>query len=157
MLPLSHEKIIEFLVKEGYTPNWNEDAGQIEMPVTHGTHELSTFLRIFPDGPSLQVVTFLPVVFSPETISDLSRLLHLINKEVDMPGFGIDEMTDTVFYRSVFPCLNSEVNPELIQISIKALQVVTDAFLNAVNAIAQGAITFEDAVSRSLETEQKNS
>ncbi len=154
MIPLTDEQIEEFLKAEGLAPQFQEETKQVAVTIKIDDVEFPTFFRI-SEGPLLQVVTFLPIQYSEETVADTARLLHLINKEVDMPGFGMDEMTDMLFYRSVLPSHDKKIDPALIRSSLKALEVISQAFLNAVNAVAQGAITFEDAVKRAMEAGQK--
>ncbi len=153
MIPLTSNQLIQLLKKEGFAPEFQEESQQIAVTYKSSEREFPMFFRI-AEGPVLQIVTFLPVGFTKETVADTARLLHLINKEVDLPGFGIDETSQTVFYRSVIPCLSKKFDPELVRAYLTALKVLSDNFLNAVNAVAQGAITFDQAVEKATKTNQ---
>jgi hypothetical protein len=154
MLPLSYDNIKEFLKKEGHTPEFQEESQQMTVTVTIDEREFPTFFRIAEEGPTLQIVTFLPVAYKESTTADTARLLHLINKEVDLPGFGMDETSQTTFYRTVIPCFSKTFDPQLIQATFGALKVLSESFLNAVNAVAQGIITFDEAVNKAKEASQ---
>lgn len=106
------------------------------------------FIRIVEESELLQVLAFLPFNLVPKTIADTARILHLLNKELDVPGFGMDETSSTIFYRCMLSVRNQKVDTDLLEAYIKAIEFVCNAFVPIVGSIVQGITSYDEAVKK---------
>jgi hypothetical protein len=113
--------------------------------------EFPLFIRIFEGQELLQMLAFLPCNTQSSTIADTARLLHLLNKELDIPGFGMDESTSVVFYRCLIPGKDKQIDEGLIDAFLNAVELVCKSFAAVIAAVSYGAVTFEDVLRKSKE------
>lgn len=150
MTPLNQEKIIHF-IKDKQLPKADVDSGSGQI----GTHlrvddvEFPLFFRIFEGSTMLQCIAFIPTKLEQRTLSGTARLLHMINKEIDLPGFGMDEDSQTVFFRHMLPCPSKTFDSELLTMVIDAIRLVCQSFGNPIAAVASGAVPFSEVLQKS--------
>jgi hypothetical protein len=113
--------------------------------------EFPLFIRIFEGGELLQLLAFLPCNTTKESLNDTARLLHLLNKELDTPGFGMDESSSVVFYRLMMPIQNRTVDTRLLEAYIGVIQMVCKTFASVITAVALNAVTFEEVLTKARE------
>jgi hypothetical protein len=99
----------------------------------------------------MQVITFVPCTVEIDSSDDLGKLLHMINKELDMPGFCYDDDSKTVFYRLVVPCLNQKVDEELFHAYVNTSKQVCTMFGTIVQAIAVKAMSLKEMLDKAKE------
>jgi hypothetical protein len=148
MIPLDLNKIQEYLNKQGVQSEIQKETNQLCVLFKIAEREYPLFFRIYEGGELLQLLAFLPCNTKPETQADTARLLHMLNKEIDLPGFGMDETQDVVFYRLMVPVKDKKLDPALLNSYVNATQVVCQSFATAIAAIAYGGIAFEDLLKR---------
>lgn len=153
MIVLTLEKILEFLKTRGHQAHLQKETKQVALILNVDGVEFPAFLRILSDGPLLQLIVFLPCNLSEKTVPELSRLLHLLNKEMDIPGFGIDEDAGVVFYRVVLPALSRKVDPTLFETYINSLKIICKSFTPVIQSVAQGTMTFDAIRKKARETQ----
>ncbi len=124
---------------------------QIYIIFEHEGNQFPLFIRELHDGELVQLLTFIPTNVNPEYMHDLGRLLHMLNKELDMPGFCLDEASNTVFYRLMMPTLKKEYQPEIFEALINTSQMVCKTFSTVIEALAQGAMTLQDILKKAGE------
>lgn len=114
--------------------------------------DLVLFFRILNDGELLQILVGLPFPLKEELFNDVGRVLHKLNLDLDMPGFGMDENTKLIFYRSVIPCQNKMCDPALFEKYLELGPRACSSFAQIIAVIAQGHMTYDELIKRSLST-----
>ena len=134
-------------------------------------------LRVFDDGHLLQLLVFYSLHLEPngkfcprekrllirsghqvkESTADLSCLLHLLNKELDVPGFGMDEMAGVVFYRLMLPTPKKKIDEELLVAYLKTAEHVCQMFSTPIEAVSSGQMTLDQILAKAHELEKKSS
>lgn len=151
MIPLDLNKINEHLHKQGIQGELQKETNQLCVLFKIAEREFPLFFRIYDGEEMLQLLAFLPCNTKPETYADTARLLHMLNKEIDLPGFGMDEQQDVVFYRLMMPVKDKKIDPNFLNAYVNAAQVVCQSFATVIAAVAYGGISFEDMLKRAKE------
>lgn len=151
MIPLDLNKIKHYLSTKGIEGEIQQESNQLCVLFKFGEREYPLFIRIYEGDALLQLLTFLPCNTKENTLGDTARLLHLLNKEVDTPGFGMDESAMLVFYRSMVPVNERKIDEKLFDAYLSASQVLCQSFAPVIAAVAYGAVTFEDVLKKTKE------
>ncbi len=136
------------LVKMGHQAKRQPETQQLCVPIVVDQIEYPLFIRLMESGSLLQMVTFFPETFEPEATSDLARLLHVINRELDLPGLGMDEGSHTFFYRLIIHGTQGTVNAALLSEHLKAMEHVCSLFSEPLLAVAGGKVRFDEILKR---------
>lgn len=155
MIPLCNDALITFLTEKGYSPTLQLQTDQIILVLKISGAEYPLFIRIIPEGQVLQLLVFIPCSLKETTLTELSRLLHLLNKEMDIPGFGMDEDGGVIFYRITIPSLDSMINTKLIETYLKSMETICRSFTPVINAVARGGMTFETVKNNARQAAKK--
>ncbi|MFQ5729728.1 MAG: YbjN domain-containing protein, partial [Waddliaceae bacterium] len=110
MMKVTLDALLKFLKKKNYDAKLQRETQQIYIILKLEEKEFPLFLRIFEQSDLLQLLVFMPIQIKPGTHADLARLLHLINKELDIPGFGMDENSEVAFYRCMLPTPEKKID-----------------------------------------------
>ena len=151
MMKLANPELMTSMGKLGLTATEQEQTKQLVAKFSQGGVEYPMFVRQLSDGNLLQLLTFVPCSINKEAFADVSRLLHMINKELDMPGFCCDEDSKTVFYRTVIPCMNNQIDEPLFHAYLNTTQHVFNMFGTIVQAIAIKATTLDEIMKKANE------
>ena len=151
MIHLELTKIQEYLKSKQIAAEYQKETDQLYIVFKTGDQEYPLFIRIFEGGELLQLLAFLPCNTKSETLNDTARLLHLLNKELDTPGFGMDESSSVVFYRVMLPVYKKEINPHILDAYIEVIQTICRTFTSVITAVALGAVTFEEVLTKARE------
>lgn len=151
MIALDLNKIRSHLKSQGIEAELQTETNQLCIILKTGPAEYPLFIRIYEGGELLQLLAFLPCTTKPETLPEIARLLHLLNKEIDTPGFGMDEDSQMVFFRCMIPVKDKQVDENLLNSYMNATQVVCQSFAPVVAGVAFGAVTFDEVVKKSKE------
>ena len=154
MKDAANKKILKLLNDSGHEAKLEEETSQISLSIKIDNLNHPTFFRVIEEGPMLQVICFLPVQYTKTTAGDTARLLHLFNKEIDQPGFGMDESSGTAFYRRVMPLLPDQLEAGEFDEIFKLLEVICGNFAKAIHAVGSGAITY-DAIIEKAQAQNK--
>lgn len=146
MLTLTLNEILKHLKTKGTLVEWQKETDQLCIMFKIAEREYPLFIRIFEGGELLQLLAFLPCTTSTNTYGETARLLHLLNKQVDLPGFGMDEATDTIFYRCMLPVHNKKIDSQILDALLNATEVVCTSFAPIIAAVAYGTVSFEDVI-----------
>ncbi len=155
MVGLTREALLEYLQENGYKADFQKETGQIALILNIERMQFPMFIRVLPDGPVLQLVTFFPCNLKKETLSDAARLLHLLNKEIDVPGFGMDETAHVVFYRVTIPALNKIVDPLLLRTHLSSVEAICKSYTPVIFNVLQGTISFEAVLQKAKDEHSK--
>ena len=121
-----------------------KDTGQIVSIFKIANQEFPLFLRRFDGSDLLQLLVFIPSQIKNGAKNGLARLLHMVNKELDIPGFGMDEDSDTCFYRIMLPTMDNHIDERILESYLKSLKLICEQIAPTVMAVANEVATFED-------------
>src|SRR5437660_450821 len=156
-MKISEHTILQQLKKLGIEATVQEETRQIVVIFKQDKREFPLFIRILHEGELLQLLTFIPCNTTAKTLNDMARFLHIVNKELDVPGFCVDEASSTVFYRLVLPTAKKELPDDTFEAYINTTQVVCKSFSPVIEAIAFGAMTLEEVLKKAGELKEQAS
>lgn len=171
MISMTPESILAFMQKNGYQADIQNDTQQVYTILNVDSKEYPLFIRVFDDGHLLQLLAFIPSQLqaderfslgtaqtsleqetsSPSIIADVARLLHLLNKELDVPGFGMDEMAGVVFYRVMLPTPKKKIDADLVLAFLKTVENVCQMFSAPIEAVSAGHATLNEILAKAQE------
>ena len=147
---LSQNLLLKVLREKNLQPIHQAQTDQIYIVMMIAQHEVPVFFGIRSNDTLLQTLAYIPYDLNPKTLPEVARLMHIINREVDMPGFGIDEAQKLMFYRCVIPCVNGVLDTRLVELYLAATSVALETFMKAITIVASGGATVD-----SLMTQEK--
>lgn len=177
MINNTPESLLQFMQKHKYESDIQADTQQVYTIFKINQKEFPLFLRVFDEGHLLQLLVFIPCHLEANeelmlgksqskipsldskseqqktVIADLARLLHLLNKELDVPGFGMDEMAGVVFYRLMLPTPKKKIESDLLHAFIKTVEHVCQMFANPIEAVTSGQMTLDQILAKAQEME----
>lgn len=156
MLKLTLDNVKKFLKEKNYEIQYQKETDQLFMVQKIEGHDFPLFIRVYDEGDLLQIILFIPITIKNGAQADVARLLHTLNKEIDIPGFGMDETTNVVFYRIMIPSYNKEIEEELISMFMETLPVVAQSFAPIIFAAAVGSATYEEIMKKIKEGEKSS-
>jgi len=151
MIPMDLTKIKDHLKAQNLDVEYQQETDQLVVIFKISEREFPLFIRIYQGGELLQLLAFIPCNTKEETLNDTARLLHLLNKEIDIPGFGMDETSFVVFYRCLVPTQDQQIAPTILDAYVNAIQVVCKTFSSVIAAVAVGAVTFDEVLKKTKE------
>ncbi len=119
----------------------------------HGK-DVPVFIRVLSCGSLIQLLAFLPCKLEPMAISDTGRFLHLINKSLDRPGLGVDEVFGVIFYRTVLPLKDSIIDIDQLHAAWQAMESVVESYVESIRPVAAGSVNFEEVFSLIVKGEE---
>lgn len=149
MLKLDLVEIQKHLQKNSINAEFQKETNQLVIVLKIAEREFPLFIRIFEGGELLQILAFLPCTIKPKNMGDTGRLLHLLNKEIDVPGFGMDEESGVAFYRCMIPAKEHHIDAAIFDALLNAAQVVCTSFAAVIAAVAFGSVSFEEVIKKS--------
>ena len=141
---LNQNNLTKFLTHAQLEPSLERESGLIDITVPAGEHELPLFFVIRNEGEVLQLVCYFPYQIQQGQRDATARLLHLVNRDIDIPGFGMDEEQNIIFYRLVIPCLKGEINEDLLRVYIDTIKLICDSFFHAIGLISTGNMDLDE-------------
>lgn len=155
MINMIPEAILACMQKNNYEADIQADTQQVYTILKINQKEYPLFLRVFDDGHLLQLLVFIPCQLQREVVPDMARLLHLLNKELDVPGFGMDEMAGVVFYRLMLPTPKKKIDEELLLAFLKTVEHVCHMFATPIEAVGFGQTTLDEILQKAQEMENE--
>ena len=178
MINISLDALLQFMQKHKYDATIQKETDQVYTILKFHQREYPLFLRIFEGGQFLQLLAFIPShLYANEQnpnktlnaeelaarqeanapiLADLARLLHLMNKELDVPGFGMDEANGAVFYRLMIPTPKKKIESDLLLALIKTIEHVCPLFSTPIEAVSSGHMTLNQILPKAHELAQKH-
>jgi len=154
-IPLSIPTLFDYLKNKEVDVQIQSETNQIYFVFKVETFEFPLFLRVYEESNLLQLIVFLPTPLTSGKESDLALLLHMLNKELDIPGFGMDEAAQVVYYRWMLPAVNKKIHGPLLERFLESIQMVCQAFSPVIFAVAQGMATYQDVLKKAQEEIKK--
>lgn len=87
----------------------------------------------------LHLFVALPFFIKPEAMGEVARLLLLLNKPLDIPGFGIDETARLAFFRYGLFTNKGHHAVRLMVALIGVIHLLVDSLTAQIEAVANGA------------------
>ncbi|MBA3957592.1 MAG: YbjN domain-containing protein [Parachlamydiaceae bacterium] len=150
MITLNIKQLLEHLRAQNYDAQFQELTHQVYIVFTIDHREFPLFIKT--DGEVLQLMIFMPCRVEQPVVPDLARVLHLINKELDLPGFGMDENQGLVFYRGFIPSSNGKIESDLLDQILHSMIKLAPTFFPLIAYAVSGTATFNKLVVRAKET-----
>lgn len=155
MIEMNLKSIQSFLESLKLAPQLQQETNQLYVVFKHENFEFPLFLRIFEESQLLQLILFIPFATQENTNSDVARLLHLLNKELDIPGFGMDEAAKLIFYRLMLPCNDKKISKEVLTAYIGTVQNVLQTFTPVIANVASGQSSFDEVLKKVKESQNQ--
>lgn len=140
--------LITHLREHSLEPEFQKETDQVFVTYQIQGHSVPVFFLIRKESGLLQMVAYLPYLLPEKTLGQTARLLHILNQELDMPGFGMDESEKLIFYRSVLPCLDGKIDEKLLAMSLGTTRIACDTFMHAIGLVAAGTTSLEDMLKK---------
>jgi len=135
--------LLSYLKENQLQPELQKETNQIFILYHIQNFEVPVFFLLNKESKLLQIVAYLPYQLPDKTLDNTARLLHLLNKELDMPGFGIDEQNKFMFYRAVVPCLDGNIEKRLFNMYLGTTRIACDTFMHAIGIVVSGTSTVD--------------
>lgn len=142
-IPLELDALKDKLSELGYAAKQQSDTAQLVLPIQADDLECPLFFKAMASGGLLQMVTFFPETYEPGVVADLARLLHVINRQLDLPGLGMDEASQTFFYRLMLPAVEDKIEVGSLEAFVKAMKHVCEMFGPTLMAVATGSVKLD--------------
>ncbi len=140
--------LLEHFEKKDYKPVLQQEENQLLITIKVEKIEFPLFVRIREGGDLLQLLVFFPCNTKLGCEADTARCLHLLNKELDIPGFGMDDANALIFYRCLIPCVDNTFNPLILDKFFDAIPNICSSFFPLIFSISQDKMKFEDIADR---------
>ncbi|MCB1112606.1 MAG: YbjN domain-containing protein [Chlamydiales bacterium] len=149
------QNVLAHLKEQNVTADYQKETDQIVVVKKIEGIDFPLFIRFLDEGKLMQMIAFIPCNVKKESVADLARLLHLLNKEMDLPGFGYDEDSGVVFYRVVMPTLNDQWDKQVFDIYMNSMEIICRSFSPVVINICQGTMTLDAVIQKAQELKGK--
>lgn len=156
MIDFTLEALLKHLEEKKFDAKIQDETQQVVVILKVQERDFPLFIRPHIEASVLQLLVFIPTNLKKENAGDLARLLHLLNKELDVPGFGMDEQNKVIFFRVMMPILENQVNKTLLDAYLNSMQIVCNTFAPAVLAVNAGMAKFEDLLKKGMEQDKKD-
>lgn len=143
-MELTINQLLQRLKDKKYDVQIQEETNQIVLILKLGKQEFPLFFRIYESTELLQLLAFMPLTLPEETKTEMARVLHLLNKELDIPGFGMDEVAKLIFFRAMLPIPSQKIAFSTIEKYLNSLQLICQNIFPIVYAVALGSAKIED-------------
>lgn len=149
MIPSTNDGIIKFLTQHKLNPSVQKETNQVYVVFKIDGQDFPLFFRIYEGEELLQMLIFFPLQLKPERLNPMARMLHLLNKEIDLPGFGMDESVGLVFHRITIPIFNHKIETNLLESYLQAVPKICKQFYPAIAGTALTDLSFEEILKKS--------
>ncbi len=143
MLDVTLDNLIDHLKQKGLDATLQEETQQVLTVLKEEEREYPTFFRIFKESSLLQIICFFPFQVPKDNIAEVARLLHLLNRELDIPGFGLDEKSFVCFFRVMLHIPGKQLDEKILESYLNTFSVVTKTFTKTIEAVAAGAVKMD--------------
>ena len=146
MIKLSLKSILAHLQDKKFDAHLQNETQQIYILFNLDGVEFPLFIRVDEEPKIMQLFMFLPCIVSPKSFGEVARLLHLLNKEIDMPGFGMEEKASVIFFRWVIPTPSGEVQEQLFDRFLVAIPQICKACFPVIASVANEHTSFDMSI-----------
>lgn len=100
----------------------------------------------------IQFETALPFPLSDLRSPEVGSFLFFLNRQLELPGFEIDEGNSLILYRYVLLTPEAHIQPNLLKGLIGSITLTLDLFSEAIEKVSSGEITFNEILENILKT-----
>lgn len=143
MLEVNFDDLLKHLQKKGHPVEFQKETQQLVFLLKQDKREFPVFIKIYP-SKWIQILTFLPCQVKSEQNASLARLLHIINREIEYPGFGMDEKAGYAFFRCMIPPLKGQIGEQTLDNFIDLTFDACKNYSPAIEAVAMGLVQLND-------------
>lgn len=143
-LDLNVNNLLKALKQLHFEPMFQKETDQTYILFKIKEVEVPVFFGVNQESALLQIIAYLPYQLHEERLGEVARMLHLVNKQLDLPGFGMDEKEKLMFYRCVVPCLHGKLEEKLLGMYLAAIRLVCETFMFAIGSVAAGMGKLDD-------------
>lgn len=155
LIKLDLEAIKKHLIQKNFDVQYQKETNQLFTLLKVESREYPLFVRIYEEGDLLQLILFIPCNIHPGAEPEIARLLHTINKEIDIPGFGMDETADVIFYRCMLPAFDKQIEEGFLDVYLQSLPMIADSFTAVIVTAASGSATYDEIMEKMKEIQKK--
>jgi hypothetical protein len=150
MIPATNEGILELLQEEGKEAVLQKETNQVFYLLKTNNQEFAVFFRFYEGEELLQILTFFPMQLKKERYNTMARMLHYLNREIDLPGFGMDEKLGVVFHRIMIPIFNEgQLEKTSIKSYLDAIEKIAEHFFTILHGTAESTLSYEEILKKS--------
>lgn len=153
MIPLNLDAIKQHFSSQKFEPELQKETNQLYIILKILARDYPLFIRIYEESHLLQLLVFIPAVIKKGVEGELARLLVYINKELDVPGFGMDETSSLVFFRVMIPTYEEQVHMQVLDSMLNSIQMICQTFSPAIATVSSGGATFADVLKKVKESQ----
>lgn len=143
--------LLVYLREKGLQPELQKESGQIFIIYQIKGFEIPVFFLLRKESHLLQSVAYLPYKLNEKTLGESARMLHILNKELDMPGFCLDETEKLMFYRAAIPCLHGKIDTELFNMYLGVARIACETFMHTIGLIVSGTVSVNEMMGEKKE------
>lgn len=151
MINVTLENILEELKKKELNPSIQEDTQQVFVSFKIHDTDFPMFIKVIHDGDLIQILHFIPAHLDKNHASDVARLMHYLNKEMDLPGFGYDENNQMMFFRLLLPTHNKKVDSQLLLAFVNAARIANETFAPMIQNVNMGKTRFKEILQKTTQ------
>jgi len=148
MIKVNKDNLLKFLKEKDLDPKFQEETNQVYFVFKEDEREFPLFLRTFDNGDLLQLIAFFPIQLDQKVVPDTARLLHLLNKELDIPGFGLDEIGGVAFFRCMLNMDGGSIEESMIEKYVQTIRNACKTFGKTIEAVVVEAVTVDDLIKK---------
>lgn len=141
---LNLENLLTYFQSKNENVVIQEETDQLLITVKVEKVEFPLFIRVSENQDLLQLLAFFPCNTKEGCEADTALTLHLLNKDLDIPGFGMDDLNGLIFYRCMVPCLDNQYQEAVVDKFFNAVKRICQSFLPLIYAMSQGNIKYQD-------------
>jgi hypothetical protein len=146
MIDLDYSSLQQFLAKQLPSIALQEQTNQLYAQLTIDGKEYPFFVRIFEGNILLQIIAFIPCTWTSYHTPEVAQLLHLLNREVELPGFGLDDNIRLPFFRYMLFAKDGKVDPDILEATIEAIKIACATFTPVISQVAEGKLSYIEVV-----------
>lgn len=147
-MKLTTDNLKEHLISSKLHPHVQPETNQLYYTHKSNAGEYVIFLRIYEDDDKLQIMTFLPPQVLEDRFEVVGRILHHFNKEIDLPGFGLDEKMGLTYHRIMMLAPEGNLEETHLECYLNAIPLLCDHFLPAISLAASSPLTYNELTQR---------
>ncbi len=145
---LNQNNLLKYLNELKLKPILQKQTNQIYIEMKILNSDVPVFFDIRSENAFLHTIAYLPYQLQKKTLHEAARMLHHLNRELDMPGFGMDEQEKLMFYRCMIPCLNKKIDEQLLNVYLSTTRVACETFMQGISSIVTGGLTVDEMFSK---------
>lgn len=142
------DTLLELLLEKKYKASIQKETHQIYVTFLIDEIEFPCFIKIIDSNELIQIITFIPFALSKNSLNEVARLLHILNKELDIPGFGLDEENNAAFFRYMLPTIIHTVDAEVFLEALRTAEITCKNLTPAIGAVIKDPANLQVIVNK---------